>query len=168
VIRRIAFLALLSCVASPCLTADQAAGQSPRIEPLTRGRAAGVMAGIDGIADETERRIMTPGSSRGEPVFDDIRGVMTHASEWRWYYRDHGVLVAIPVRERLGIATRTNAENLVADVVRGIISEQGLGSPPVQAVFIEPEIPCPSLHRRIDTLLDGGSAGQGFGGCGCR
>jgi hypothetical protein len=51
-------------------------------------------------------------------------------------------LLAIPVRERLGIAARANAENLLADIVRRLIYQRGWGNPLVQVVFIEPEIPC--------------------------
>ena len=169
VLRRLACLAILSCIACPCLAADQPAGQTLRIEPLTRGRATEVLANIDDIAEGVERQIRNPGSPRDEAILDDVRGVMAHASEWRWYSRDHGILLAIPVRERLGIGTRANAENLLADVVRRLIYQKGSGNPPVQVVFIEPEIPCPGPGRCAGTFsavsftgADGGAA------CNCR
>jgi hypothetical protein len=168
VLRRLACLAILSCIACPCLAADQPPGQTLRIEPLTRGRATEVLANIDDIAEGVERQIRNPGSPRDEAILDDVRGVIALPSEWRWHYRDHGLLLAIPVRERLGIGARANAESLIAESVCRNTRDQGLGAPPVQVVLIEPEVPCSVLSRRSGMLSNADAAAAGLGVCDCR
>jgi len=138
----LAFLIAVACLASTCLAADATAGSKTALQPLTRGRASEILANTDTIADGIDRLIKKPGTPQDEAILDDVSDVMAHVSEWRWYSRDHGVLLAIPVRERLGIAARANAENLLADIVRRLIYQRGWGNPLVQVVFIEPEIPC--------------------------
>lgn len=140
--RHLACLITAACFASACLAADTPAGSKTALKPLTRGRASEILANTDSIAEGLAQLISKPGTPQDEAIFDDVSDVMAHASEWRWYSRDRGVLLAIPVRERLGIAARANAENLLADIVRRLIYQRGWGNPPVQVVFIEPEIPC--------------------------
>jgi hypothetical protein len=140
--RQLAFLTAFACLAPNCLAAETTEGSKTALQLLTRGRATEILANTDTIADGLARLIKNPGNPQDEAIFDDVSDVMAHESEWRWYSRDHGVLLAIPVRERLGIAARANAENLLADIVRRLIYQRGWGNPPVQVVFIEPEIPC--------------------------
>jgi hypothetical protein len=103
------------------------------------------MPGIDTLADTTAKQVRRSGDPSRIAAFDDVRDVMSHASEWRWYSRDNGILLAIPVRERLGIPAKVEGENELADVIRRLINQAGWGNPPVQVVLIEPEQPC---HER--------------------
>lgn len=134
-------------VAAACLcpmigfAEDSADGAGNAAQPLTRGGAAEILANTDTVAEGLERMVKKPGNSRDEAIFADVSDVMAHASEWRWYSRDRGILLAIPVRERLGIAAQATAEEHLADIVRRLIYQQGWGDPPVQVIFIEPERP---------------------------
>lgn len=97
--------------------------------------------GINGLVDATAKEVKRTGNPSRIAAFEDVRDVMAHASEWRWYSRDNGILLAIPVRERLGIAARVEGERALADVVRRILNQAGWGNPPVQVVLVAHEEP---------------------------
>lgn len=174
--RRFASLVLAFALPCPCLAAADEPGITsflPRVEPLTRGRGEALVANSSTLADDVARFIQQPEAARDEAILDDVRGVMASTSEWRWYYRDHALMVAVPVSERLAYGTRRNAEALLAGAIRRAAYEQGAGTPPVQVVFIEPEVPChvPGLRSGgFATGADGGfgAGGFGMGDCGCR
>jgi len=175
--RRYALVTVISLLALQGLAGAQPATTfMPRVEPLTRGRGEALVANADALADDVARFIQQPEAARDAAVLDDVRGVMASTSEWRWYYRDHGLMVAVPVRERLAYGTRRNAEALLASAIRRAAYEQGSGNPPVQVVFIEPEVPCHAPGLRSGVFAAGGFAdgSGGIGGvtvvgdCGCR
>lgn len=143
-----------------CVADEPEVGSESGIQPLTRGSAAEILANADSVAEGLERMIKNPGNPRDEAIFSDVRDVMAHSSEWRWYSRDKGILLAIPVRERLGIADRATAEDQLADIVRRLIYQKGWANPPVQVVFIEPEMPLLRSCRATTVLM----AAE----CGCR
>jgi hypothetical protein len=149
--RRIAAcLVLASCLVSPCFAADddEAADVRPMaVEPLTRGRAAEILDNSSDVAEALVRQIKNLRNPTEAAVVDDVRDSLTHSSEWRWYSRDHGLLLAIPVKERLSVFTSYDGEKVLADVVRRLINQKGWGNPPVQVVFIEPELPPPAVAR---------------------
>ena len=119
----------------------QPATQRVTIEPLTRSRATEILADTDSLGDDVMRQMRSLRNPYEAAAIDDISDVMAHASEWRWYSRDRGILLAIPVRERLGMLADINGEQVLADVVRRLINQRGLGNPPVRVVLIEPEEP---------------------------
>jgi len=177
--RLAAFATVVVIVLAGPASAEPDAATFPRIEPLNRGRGEAVIANADVLADEVGRFVQHPGNAHDEAILDDVRGVMGSPAEWRWYNRDHGLMVAVPVRDRLAYVTRRNAESLLATAIRRTVSTQGLGSPPVQVVFIEPERPChvprlPSgdfMMAADSGLVDNfeGLAGASTAGdCGCR
>ena len=176
--RRFATLVLAFALPFPCLAVADEPGITsflPRVEPLTRGRGEALVANSSTLADDVARFIQQPEAARDEAILDDVRGVMASTSEWRWYYRDHALMVAVPVSERLAYGTRRNAEALLAGAIRRAAYEQGAGTPPVQVVFIEPEVPChvPGLRSTGFASGAGGGLGDGAGGfgmgdCGCR
>lgn len=108
-------------------------------------RLPAMMPGIDTLVDTAAKQVRRSGDASRIAAFDDVRDVMALASEWRWYSRDNGILLAIPVRERLGIPAKIEGESALADVVRRLINQAGWGNPPVQVVLVEPEQPC---HER--------------------
>lgn len=157
---------------------------APQAEFLTHRRAADMLATSDSLGDELARRLANTLGERTPSRLDDAVDIMAAPSEWRWYSRDHGILLAIPVRERLPIGTKRASEDAIADSLRRLANEQGYRNPPVQVVLIEPEIPCPSPRFRAvvgqgwnsGSGESGGGAGAGFGGgdaaggaatCGC-
>ncbi len=178
--RRVALVTAASLLAFPGLAGAQPATTfMPRVEPLTRGHGEALVANADALADDVARFIQQPEAARDAAILDDVRGVMASTSEWRWYYRDHGLMVAVPVRERLAYGTRRNAEALLASVIRRAAHEQGSGNPPVQVVFIEPEVPCHVPGLRSGAFAAGAAGGfadgaggiggmAGWGDCGCR
>jgi hypothetical protein len=134
-----------------CLGDDAAADGSPATrDVLTRGRAAEVLAQTDTLAEDLSRQITTLRNPAEAAAIDDVRDVLSQAPEWRWYSRDHGILLAIPVRERLGLVARYDGEAALADVVRRLINQKGWGNPPVQVVFIEPELPSPVERASLE------------------
>lgn len=177
--RRIAILGLVLACPLPCVALAAEPGDTtflPRVEPLTRGRGEALVANSGALADAVGRFIQHPEAARDEAILDDVRGVMASPSEWRWYYRDHGLMVAVPVSERLAYGTRRNAEALLSSAIRRTAYEQGSGNPPVQVVFIEPEVPCFTAGFRSGGFIAGagGGFGDGSGGsggmagdCGC-
>lgn len=173
--RRLAVFATVALLTSPALAVAEPAVGLPRVEPLTRGRGEMLVANADALADDVGRFVQHPGAARDEAILDDVRGVMASTSEWRWYYRDHGLMVAVPVRERLAYGTRRNAEALLTSAIQRAASEQGVGRPPVQVVFIEPEVPChvPGLRSAGFTTGAGSGVADGLSvgrvdDCGCR
>lgn len=127
----------LSCCLHVCGAAD------PALLPISRGQAERILADTDTLASELQMQISEARGPGQSIVLDDVRSVMSHSSEWRWYSRDHGILVAIPVRERLGIGSKVDGEKALEDIVRRLVNQNGWGNPPVQVIFIEPEVPCP-------------------------
>lgn len=126
----------------PCFADDEAVGPKPLpIERLTRERAAQVLANTDGLAEDLTRQIKNLRNPAEAAAVDDLHGALAGASEWEWYSRDHGILLAIPVKERLGISSSYTGEKVLADVVRRLINQKGWGNPPVQVVLVEPELP---------------------------
>jgi hypothetical protein len=144
-IRIVVCLLVASCLPTVCRAQEEPATlpatRPAAIEPLTRSRARAILADTDAIGEDVMRQIRTLRNPLEAAVIEDISDVMSHASEWRWYSRDHGILLAIPVRERLGILADVNGEQVLADVVRRLINQRGLGNPPVRVVLIEPEEP---------------------------
>jgi hypothetical protein len=163
-----ACLVAASCLASPCLAADEetAPVRPTRVEPLTRSRAAEILADTDTIAEDLLKQMKNLRNPAEAALVDDLSAVLSHSSEWEWYSRDHGILLAIPVKERLGLLTSYDGEKVLADVVRRLINQKGGGNPPVQVVLIEPKLPTmtrgyviePSTFHPIGT----------FGGCNCQ
>lgn len=170
-----------------CLCTSLRAGESTNtntpflVEPLTRGRAAAILANTDELAQAIDSRINTPlgpyeprpvarpGApaipaaveqvelSRQRSIIDDVRGVLASPWEWRWYARDGRILVAVPTRERVGTLAKARAETLLADMVQRELLDARLAHPEVQVVFIEPESP-------IRGCSDGGWGTGGWGG----
>lgn len=154
------------CQFAICVGGDSAAGQPLPVEPLSRGRAAQIIGNTETIVASLNQQMTQTRDALQGAIFDDVRDVMAHASEWRWYSRDHGILLAIPVRERLGISAKVSGEKMLADVVRRLVYQQGWGNPAVQVVFIEPELPCPPpcgcrAREASDEMV-------GHAACGCR
>jgi len=131
--------------AAALLAACLATGAEPAGETLSRREAAEILVNAPAIGEEIQGRLddrrvpVDEDEKREFKAFDDVRDVMTRASEWRWYARDGGILLAISVRQRLGLAAKVESEQALADVVRRLIYQRGLGNPRVQVVFIEPE-----------------------------
>ena len=142
-------LVLASCL--PCCLTAVGSAADPKPGPITRGQAEQILAGTGTITAELETQLAKPRDPRQAIMLDDVRSVMAHASEWRWYSRDHGILIAIPVRERLGISAKVNGEDALEDIVRRLVNQNGWGNPPVQVVFIEPEPP--HVGPRIPCLV---------------
>lgn len=162
--RDAAWMLVTLCLAAPSLAtaahqapqADRKAATGDRPKPLTRRQAAEIMTNTGELAADVERQLDSPPTSRDHTAtdpkqraqeereaaaIDDVRDVLAHAAEWRWYSRDHGILVAIPVQERLGLLAEARGEKALANVVRRLIDQKGWGKPPVQVVFIAPELP---------------------------
>ena len=114
--------------------------------PTAAGRTPAEIPGINGLVDAASTEVKRTGNPSRIAEFDDVRDVMTHATEWRWYSRDNGILLAIPIRERLGIVARAEGEKTLADVVRRLINQAGWGNPPVQVILVGTEEPC---HQRL-------------------
>jgi len=126
----------------PCFADDEAAPANPRpLTSLTRGHAAQILADTDTLAEDLSKQIKNLRNPAEATLVDDLRDVLSHSSEWEWYSRDRGILLAIPVKERLGLLTSYDGEKVLADVVRRLINQKGWGNPPVQVVLIEPEYP---------------------------
>jgi hypothetical protein len=162
-----ACLIMASCLVSPCSADDEAANVRPMpLEPLTRARASQVLADTDTLAEDLTRQIKNLRNPAEAAVIDDLHDVLTHSSEWEWYSRDHGILLAIPVKERLGILAGYKGEKVLADVVRRLINQKGWGNPPVQVVLIEPALPMIPRYPAVEQSAFFPAAT--FGDCNCR
>lgn len=130
-------VALSMCLT--CAAAEPTSDQPLLIEPLSERRAAQIIGKVDTISSSIVQQMENAVDARDRAILEDVRDVMTHSSEWRWYSRDRGILLAIPVRERLGIFGTGKSEDMMADIVRRLIYQQGWGNPRVWVVFIEPK-----------------------------
>lgn len=130
---RIVFLilCLIASLATPHLSASETKTAT------SDGWSPANIPGIDGLVEATRTEVKRTGNQLRIAMFDDVRDVVAHASEWRWFSRDNGVLLAIPVRERLGISAKVEGERALAEVVRRLINQAGWGNPPVQVVLTE-------------------------------
>lgn len=169
--RLAACLILVPCLAVPCRAADdQPASAARSLQPLTRARAAQILAGTSALGDDVTRQMKNLKNPYESAVIDDVSDVLSDSSEWQWYSRDHGVLLAIPVKERLGMLASYSGEKVLADVVRRLLNQNGLGNPPVQVVFLEPHDPAEACgHRLGESIrpLAYASAGA-HDSCGCQ
>jgi hypothetical protein len=131
----------LSCLPVVCRSADPERERASNVLPITRAQAENILANRDSIAESLDKQISRIDDPRLAVVLQDVRAAATDPSEWRWYSRDHGILLAISVRERLGIAEHVEGAKALADIVRRLINQNGWGNPSVQVVLIEPESP---------------------------
>lgn len=160
-VRRFALVVSIVCLVSPSLVAFCFGdGVNAPIKPLSRSRAAEVLARASVLADDVSLELANLGDSAEAVAIDDVRDVLERPSLWRWYWRDHGILVAMPVTERLGMLTRHDGELALSDLVSRVINRSGWGNPHVQVVFIEPKLPSPS--ERLG--LNGETPATSFGG----
>ena len=113
--------------------------------PTAAGWTPAEIPGIAGLVNAARTEVKRTGNPSRIAAFDDVRDVMAHASEWRWYSRDNGILLAIPIRERLGIAAKAEGEKTLADVVRRLINQAGWGNPPVQVILAGYDAP----HHKV-------------------
>ena len=132
----------LSCSPWCCLAADPEGEPVSNVLPLSRAQSGQILANADSIAESLDKQITRVSDPRLAVVLEDVRAMAADPSEWRWYSRDHGILLAISVRERLGIAAKVDGAKALADIVRRLINQNGWGNPHVQVVLIEPESPC--------------------------
>jgi len=162
-------LLFTSFLISPCFADGEAANpkQMP-LQPLTRASAAQILANTDSIAEDLIRQIKSLRNPGEAAVVDDLHDVIANSSDWEWYSRDHGILLAIPVKERLGLHTSYSGEKVLADVVRRLIHQRGWGNPPVQVVLIEPKYPTVARSYVVENST-GYPAGYPAGRiCSCR
>ena len=157
------FLVLAACLVAPCFGDDEAVAVRQPVEPLTRSLATQILTNSDTIAEGLARQIKSLRNPAEADQIDDIRDVMNASTEWRWYSRDHGILLAIPVKERLEMLSSYNGEKILADVVRRLINQNGWGNPPVKVVLIEPELP----QRSPDVVLQASTRYAAVPMCGC-
>jgi len=153
----------LSCMPLGVLAAEPDGEPVSNVLPLTRDQSAQILANAGTIAESLDKQISRVRDPRLAVVLGDVRAAMPDPSEWRWYSRDHGILLAVSVRERLGIAAKVDGTKALADIVRRLINQNGWGNPDVQVVLIEPEKPCPAA--RTCTAC---SAGAQVFACDCR
>jgi hypothetical protein len=146
-----------------CLAVAQDGEVVSNVLPITRVQAENILANRDSIAESLDKQISRISDPRLAVVLQDVRATATDPSEWRWYSRDHGILLAISVRERLGISAKVEGAKTLADIVRRLINQNGWGNPNVQVVLIEPESPC-DCRRPCDIR----SANAPAVACNCR
>lgn len=150
---RIVFL--IPCLIAGWPTPHLSAGEAKTATTTASNPFA--IPGIDGLVEAATKEVKRSRDQFRIAAFDDVRDVMAHASEWIWYSRDNGILLAIPVRERLGIAAKVEGEADLAEVVRRLINQAGWGNPPVQVILVEPEEPSYSpKHNRPCTSIPPG------------
>lgn len=174
-----ALITLLSVLfpMSPVIAQDGLESSTPTAtRSLTRGRASEILASGAVLSADVARQIETLRDPYEAEIVDDVRDVLADSYEWRWYFRDGGILLAIPVKERLALLAGYDREQVFADVVRRLINQKGFGNPPVQVVFVEPrelsEMFSTARFRGIglDKSLGGGLGGAlsaGNPGCEC-
>lgn len=160
-------LVIVACLMPSVLAADRGDVPEARTEPLSRSRAGEILSRSDEIADGLVKQLAGGRKSRDSVLLEDIRDVMVPAPEWRWYSRDHGILLAIPVRERLGIAEKVEGEQALADIARRLLHQKGWANPPVQVVFIEPELPYPVPGSCMACGGGGPPVDVAMSACGC-
>lgn len=135
------------CVVACWLTARAVplllAGDLPT--PTAAGWTPAEIPGIAGLVNAASTEVKRYGNPSRIATFDDVRDVMADASEWRWYSRDNGILLAIPIRERLGIAAKAEGEKALADVLRRLINQAGRGNPSVQVILVGNE----AAHHKV-------------------
>jgi hypothetical protein len=142
----VACLVLVSCLASPCFAEDgeTAAPQPLQLEWLSRSRASLILENGGELSNSLARQIKSPRNADEAKIVEEIRDSLTDPSNWRWHYRDHGLLLGIPVNERLGMLSSYYGEKVLADIVRRLINQKGWGNPRVQVVFVEPQLTPPA------------------------
>lgn len=133
---------IMVCAALSLPAAHEAAATETRDPSAAAGWNPAAIPGMETLVDAAARQVKRTGDATRIAAFEDVRDVMAHASEWRWYARDNGILLAIPIRERLGIPAKAEGERALEDVVRRLINQAGWGNPPVQVILVGREEPC--------------------------
>ncbi len=159
---------------------DEGVGpQQQGVTWLSERRAGRIVADGASIGDEIVRELAGLSDPNEAAIVEDVLDVLPHPSEWRWYQRDHGLLIALDVRKRLGITEASVGRDAIEAVAREVLERQGHGRPDVRVVFIEPAYP-PVARGRSGSVgfgglgtgsgsgLGGGAGGGAWGaGCGC-
>jgi hypothetical protein len=123
-------------LAGPCAWADLTREQAS----IPKRLADRIIADSDAYGVDAQRKI----AESTDSDLADVSDVIDHASQWRYYSRDRGVMVAIPVKQRLNYADRVEAEKKIASIYERLVNQRE--DQPIEGairvVFIEPASPC--------------------------
>lgn len=110
-----------------------------------------IVAESGSLGADAQRKI----ADSDDVALADASEKMEHASQWRYYSRDRGVMVAIPMKQRLNYADRLVAEKKVADLFESLVYQREDQSVKgaIRVVFIEPagSCACPRAGRPAGT-----------------
>jgi len=134
---------------------------------IPRRLADKIVADSGSYGVETQRKI----SESTDATLAEMRDVIDHASLWRYYSRDRGVMVAIPVKERMNYVDRLDGERKIAELFERLVNQRE-DTPiegAVRVVFIEPAAPytCPRGGHLKGAGPRNWDAGAGAA-CSCR
>lgn len=145
---------------------DGAESRPGAVTWLSERRAGQIVADATSLGDEMVRELGNLADPTEAAILEDVLDAVPYPSEWRWYPRDRGLLIAAPVRKRLGITETSVGSDAIEAVARRVLERQGHGRPDVRVVFIEPEYPPVARGRAGVGGSGAGAVGAGGFGAG--
>jgi hypothetical protein len=142
------------------------AGPSPKQTRISRSVAESILAKSDALGQRISKQIMDV-TGGGESALLSLQDSIEHSSQWRYYYRDRGILIAIPVKQQLSYMDRFDGEIEIARLAERLVlqSDNQRIEGAIRVVFIEPQPECRfrnSIHSAVH-----GSPSAAVTACGC-
>lgn len=142
------------------------AGMAREQKSIPKPVAEAIIAKAESLGERIQRQV---NSSRDvDSKLTELSGVIEHSSQWRYYHRDRGILIAISVNKRLNYLDRLAAEDEIAGLAERLVlqSDDQSVAGGIRVVFIEPESAC-TCPRSAMSQTGGMPVGVGTA-CGCR
>lgn len=142
------------------------AGPARKQTSISKTVAESILATSETLGQRIQKQI-TAIKGDSDSALVSVQDVIEPSSNWRYYYRDRGILIAIPVKQRLSYLDRFNGEIEVATLAERLVlqSENQRIEGAVRVVFIEPQPEC--RYRRTIHSQAFNTAAAAEMACGC-
>lgn len=143
------------------------AGPSRKQTSISKTVAESILSTSETLGQRIQKQIKAI-TGDSDSALVSIQDVIEPASNWRYYYRDRGILIAIPVKQRLPYLDRFHGEIEVATLAERLVlqSDNQRIEGAIRVVFIEPQPECP--HRRTIHPQISITPAAAETACGCR
>lgn len=131
-----------SAIVVPALLCVLALGSSLSAAPasIPQDVASAILVDSADLGERIREQINGPTGTKNS-VIRGVRGDLDDPSQWRFYSRDRGILIAITVKRNLYYAEKQAGELAIAEIIERLIQQKNDVSVAggIRVIFIEPD-----------------------------